>query len=568
VRDLVQLLAHPAIQPLGWALIHFLWQGSAVAAMLAAALWLLRDGTAHARYLAAYAALLAMAAAPALTLLILGVPSGHTPRPSIRPVITHGSLFVPSSSPSPARATAPSREQPHARRSHQLSFVGYPIAAPFARPERFFPSLVATWLIGVLTLSLRLLGSWIMVQRLPHRHARPISGALAARAEALARRLGIHHPMRLLESTQVQVPLALGWLRAAILVPASAISGMPPAQLEALLAHELSHIRRHDYLVNLLQTAVETVLFYHPAVWWVSHQIRVEREHCCDDLAVLALGDRLTYARALTALETLRNVPAPLALAGSGGHLLARIRRILGLPPERTATAPAWLGGTIMITLLLAATALLHGSAADPPHAPVQNSPVTAARESLPPKPPRVPPLRLIRGAQRLALLRAHQHRAKPRPARRGSTATPRPDLSHPPGAVVGQTPATLHRVSTKLYRVNPEPALPRPAHVRLANTGRKPRVHLANNKPVSGKRPASPGIVQGVPGQRVEDVAVLDLRGVPAKQVAQIQSLKDVGVLVLDASNRGALRASMEDVGATVVAGPDMRVSVEPYLE
>ena len=276
-------------------------------------------------------------------------------------------------SPSPAHAAATSPEQPRARRSHHLSFAGYPIAAPFADPERFLPTLVATWLIGVLALSLRLLGSWIVVQRLPHRHARPISGELAAHAEELARRLGIHRPVRLLESTQVQVPLALGWLRAAILVPASAISGMPPMQLEALLAHELAHIRRHDYLVNL---------FYHPAVWWVSHQIRVEREHCSDDLAVLALGDRLTYARALTALETLRSAPAPLALAGSGGHLLARIRRILGLPPEQPAMAPAWLGGTMVITLLLAATALLRVSAADPPRPPVQCSRVTAARRS------------------------------------------------------------------------------------------------------------------------------------------------------------------------------------------
>ena len=105
----------------------------------------------------------------------------------------------------------------------------------------------------------------------------------------------------------------IGWLRPVILFPASALTGLSAEQLEALLAHELAHIRRYDYLVNLLQTTVETLFFYHPAVWWVSAQVRQEREHCCDDLAVAACGDVLTYARALTALEQLRGSEPQLA---------------------------------------------------------------------------------------------------------------------------------------------------------------------------------------------------------------------------------------------------------------
>ena len=94
----------------------------------------------------------------------------------------------------------------------------------------------------------------------------------------------------------VEVPTVIGWLRPVVLMPASALSGMGPQQLEAILAHELAHIRRHDYLVNLLQTVVETLLFYHPAVWWLSGRIRVERENCCDDLAVSLCGDPYAYA--------------------------------------------------------------------------------------------------------------------------------------------------------------------------------------------------------------------------------------------------------------------------------
>ena len=102
----------------------------------------------------------------------------------------------------------------------------------------------------------------------------------------LCGQLRIRRPVRLLESALVDVPMVIGWLRPVILLPASALSGLTPQQLEAIIAHELAHIRRHDYLINLLQSLIETLLFYHPAVWWVSRQIRREREHCCDDLAV------------------------------------------------------------------------------------------------------------------------------------------------------------------------------------------------------------------------------------------------------------------------------------------
>jgi len=105
--------------------------------------------------------------------------------------------------------------------------------------------------------------------------------------------------VRLLISALVQVPTVIGWLRPVVLVPVGALSGLPAEYLEALLLHELAHVRRHDYLVNILQSVAEALLFYHPAVWWVSGHIRAERELCCDDVAVAVSGDALTYARAL-----------------------------------------------------------------------------------------------------------------------------------------------------------------------------------------------------------------------------------------------------------------------------
>ena len=169
------------------------------------------------------------------------------------------------------------------------------------------------------------------------REARPVvDHPVAASAVRIARRLGVRRSVRLLSSARVLVPAVIGWLRPAILLPAAVVAGMPAAHLDAILAHELAHIRRSDFLVNVLQSAAEVLLFYHPAVWWVSRQIRVERELCADDLAVAVSGDRVTYAAALTSLESLRAEPLAIAIV-SGDDLLTRVRRLL--EPDVAATS-------------------------------------------------------------------------------------------------------------------------------------------------------------------------------------------------------------------------------------
>jgi peptidoglycan/xylan/chitin deacetylase (PgdA/CDA1 family) len=158
----------------------------------------------------------------------------------------------------------------------------------------------------------------------------------------------------LCESLLVEVPTVIGWLRPVILVPVSLLTALQAQHIEALLAHELAHIRRRDYLVNLLQTALEILLFYHPAVWWVSRRMRIEREHCCDDLAVAACGDPLGYARALTTLEQLRGRGAEqFAMAASGGSLLKRVRRLVETPKASSPGASVWLAGFVVILAVL-----------------------------------------------------------------------------------------------------------------------------------------------------------------------------------------------------------------------
>src|SRR5436305_2633249 len=324
--------ATPAVQAIAWALVHFLWQGALVGLAAAGGLSLLKKSSAALRYAVAAGALLLMLALPVGTALrIAGSPGGG-------PVVT-GPLLL--------QQTSPSSPGGPPLTVGRLGEEGRGDEGPSALPWIF-----ALWLAGVALLSVYHLGGWRQARRLT-RTGRPLGHDLKdleATVRALASRLGVGRAVRLLESAAVPVPAVIGWLRPVILVPASALAGLSPQQLEAVLAHGLAHVRLHDYLVNLLQAAVETLLFYHPAVWWVSSQVRRERESCCDDLAVAVCGDRLGYARALADLEGLRASSPRLAMAADGGSLLDRVRRLVGVPAPRSRRS--WLAGVLALSLL------------------------------------------------------------------------------------------------------------------------------------------------------------------------------------------------------------------------
>ncbi|HLL48602.1 MAG TPA: M56 family metallopeptidase, partial [Longimicrobiaceae bacterium] len=330
---------HPLVRALGWALLHFVWQGALLAGLAALAMHLLRGRSPQARYAAGCAALLLMVAAPVATGL-----AAYEPAQAL------------AAGPLPAGGAE--RQAVLARLAEVARQVRPADDAWRSRVEAALPSLVTVWLAGILVLSLRLLGGWGYAQRLARREVRPAAAALQRHVDELARRLELSRPVRLLESARVRVPTVVGWLRPVVLLPFAAATGLTPAQLEAVLLHELAHVRRHDYLVNLLQSAAEVLLFYHPGVWWVSERVREEREACCDDVAVAACGDALVYARALTRLEGLRAAPPRLAMAADGGSLLHRVRRlVLPAPQPARGAAPLLLGALLLATLAAAAAA-------------------------------------------------------------------------------------------------------------------------------------------------------------------------------------------------------------------
>jgi hypothetical protein len=189
---------------------------------------------------------------------------------------------------------------------------------------------VELWFAGVVCFTLRAAGGFFLVEKLKRRETRPLSSELRDRCQALERRLGINRAVRFCESRLVAAPAMMGWLRPVVLLPVTAVTGLSEQQLDAVIAHELAHIRRLDAFVNLFQVLAEALLFYHPAVWWVNRRIRAERENCCDDEAIRACGDATEYAHALTLIEEWRSAPV-LVMAASRSALAARVLRLLGM---------------------------------------------------------------------------------------------------------------------------------------------------------------------------------------------------------------------------------------------
>lgn len=348
------------VQALGWTLLHFLWQGAGLALLLY--IFAAFSISPRTRYAAALATLILMAASPVATFAFLTRHGAATEIPAIQQIARGVQAVVGEPG-----AFAP------------LSPVTQGTSAGW------LGRCVGAWLIGVFVFTARAAGGWIVIERLRRDRIQPLAENLRARCDALQRRLGIRRHIGYVQSILVDSPAVVGWFRPLVLLPAAALTGLAPQQLEAVILHELAHIKRLDAFVNLFQVLVETVLFYHPAVWWVSRSIRAERENCCDDIAVIACGNAGEYARALALLESWRATPK-LSMAATGGSLKARIARLIGFETLSTGVSRA---GLAVLALLLATGALLAASGF---HAPFFDQPDSGASpaplQSSPPNPP------------------------------------------------------------------------------------------------------------------------------------------------------------------------------------
>ena len=343
MSSLDAVLDTPFAYHLGWTLVHFLWQGVLVGAAYAVARRWMGETSSHVRYSLSLGTLAVLAALPVYTFLHL----------TLNSLPTQPFMAVPQGAAAGVAVTA------------ETSLSSW--LREMLRP--LIPWTVPAWCAGVGLLGLRACAGWHKTRRLLREAVGPAPAAWQLVVERLGATIGVRIQVQVFLSIHVDAPCVLGWLKPVILLPPSVITGLSSLQLEMVLAHELAHIRRCDYLVNLLQVGVETLLFYHPVVRWVSRDIRRERELCCDDAAIKACGDALHYAHALADLEGLRTAEA-MALGINGGELTLRVERLIAPHRVQPLSAPRvtsmMLASALFFSALLALASGRHMPSAAP----------------------------------------------------------------------------------------------------------------------------------------------------------------------------------------------------------
>ncbi|MEM6257547.1 MAG: M56 family metallopeptidase [Planctomycetota bacterium] len=375
--DWQSLMDHPLTLTTGWAVLHAVWVGVLLAVGLWGALWLMPERPIT-RYYASAATLLGTPAVVALVLVFQQpwsfapdrAPFDHTTSDAVvadtRVDDALPSEYIPLNlEPVPDTNTPTQAVSEPAEDQATASEAGPSRASdPFAGLHEALPYAAVLYLVGLVVMALRLAGGWCLTLRLRTSGLSPLPSAVARLAERSRRASGVRRAVRFAVSSRAAVPCVVGVLRPVVLLPASAVMGLTPIQLSAVLAHELAHVRRHDVLINLLQVLIETLLFFHPAVWWVGRTLRHERECCCDEAAVVSVGDRVVYADALAAIAQSLPVGPSLSLSATDGGLAARVRRLL-TPSESAGRQGLW-GVGLLVVLLLGAvlTVVACGQAA------------------------------------------------------------------------------------------------------------------------------------------------------------------------------------------------------------
>src|SRR5580693_2345653 len=340
MTSMMNWVSPSAMQSLGWALLHFLWQGTALAALAAGAMALC--SRASQRYLVGLAVLGLMLLAPLATFFY-----GHQ---------RSGEVAIAKSSRIAMAESATISNRTVARSSAQPFLIARSI--PLAPSLDALPWLVVAWLLGVAFFSLRCAGGLLRLERERRRQSSVVSVRVLQICSTLQDRIGLNRAVDFCECKWLQAPAVIGWFRPVVFLPVTALTGLSEEQLEAVIAHELAHIQRFDPFVNVFQVCVETLLFYHPAIWWLNKKIRAEREHCCDETAVAVCGNAVEYARALALMEEWRSAPV-LAMAANRGPLSERVLHLLGLHSSRAGMRKVGFAGSIVFL----ATALVAGNA-------------------------------------------------------------------------------------------------------------------------------------------------------------------------------------------------------------
>lgn len=339
LTQLIGFTLEPFAKKIGWVCLHSIWQAVIVASVLAICLRLIPRNTyaaLNARYLIATFSLVALPIFAIGTYLSI----------DLEPLETRTEVV--------AIAVAPIAET-------LVPGVGVPeiLERILSTVEPWLPWASLVWAIGVTIAAIRIAIGWIVMRRIVQRAGRPTDDTWRICIQKISQAIGVRTVVTVLISSDISSPVVFGWIKPVILWPAWALTGISPSMIDAIITHELAHVRRHDMVVNALQLCVDVLFFHHPAAWWISAQVRSEREHCADELAIAAMesakiGTRVFYAQSLLTLEENRNLSA-FAMAANGGKLIHRIRRIAGVDqtsPSTAKLAAAFLASFCLVAML------------------------------------------------------------------------------------------------------------------------------------------------------------------------------------------------------------------------
>jgi bla regulator protein BlaR1 len=327
---ITSFISESIISAVGWTLLHAIWQGFAFVLIAAIVLYALRRRSSYSRYWVG------------ISTMILQL---------ITSVVTFAVYYQPYTSSSVAPKFVPSAQYLASRLAYaQVALPWYKQVLLFLQIH--LDTIVLFWGIGASVLLIRLVGSWVYVQQLRAEGIRLTEPRVQSLFRRIADALQIRQTVHLFESVRVNTPMVIGFIKPVVLLPVGLVTGLTNKQIEAVLAHELAHVKRYDYLVNLLQSLVEVVYFFHPALWWLSVRVREEREHCCDDIAIQVCGDKIALVKALAEVASFRTTPIlAMAFASKKGVLLNRVQRILGVS-ARPSTSNGNLAGVLLVILL------------------------------------------------------------------------------------------------------------------------------------------------------------------------------------------------------------------------
>ncbi|SMO81173.1 M56 family metallopeptidase [Solitalea koreensis] len=294
-------------EALGWTLIHSIWQIAAAAIVVVGMMTVLQNKSARLRYYVALSGLFGAALFSIITFISVYQPNSAGGQEQVMDQLSITQIIFSPAIAESAWITS---------FNHILNFV-----------EQNLSLIVGVWMLGVLLLTIRFLAGLVYVTKLKNKGHLYVSSYWKSKLNKLAKRMELNRQVELFESVWIKVPTVIGYIKPVVLVPIGTFAALPADQLEAILAHELAHIKRNDYLINIFQSIIEIVYFFHPGIWWMGQIVRKERELCCDDLALECGCDSLTLARALANIEELAQLSThELAMAINGkGRLLNRI---------------------------------------------------------------------------------------------------------------------------------------------------------------------------------------------------------------------------------------------------